>query len=113
MPMYDTFSLECFDQNTGLKREGILMEQFDVIVVGGGLAGVCAARQALQAGVKTALVTKGWLGGIGVRGSGASGCGATEGGRPAFFRLLDKSFDPDNYRNSGIGSCFICPIQNF
>ena len=61
------------------------MNQFDVIVVGGGLAGVCAAEQALRAGAKTALVTKGWLGGIGVRGSGASGCGATEGGRPAFF----------------------------
>ena len=83
------------------------MNQFDVIVVGGGLAGVCAARQALRTGAKTALVTKGWLGGIGVRGSGASGCGATEGGRPAFFRLLDKSFDADNYRdkiiNAGLG----------
>ncbi|MHC4070751.1 MAG: FAD-binding protein [Planctomycetota bacterium] len=83
------------------------MNQFDVIVVGGGLAGVCAAEQALRAGAKTALVTKGWLGGIGVRGSGASGCGSTEGGRPAFFRLLDKSFDADNYRdkiiNAGLG----------
>jgi succinate dehydrogenase/fumarate reductase flavoprotein subunit len=83
------------------------MDQFDVIVVGGGLAGVCAAEQALRAGAKTALVTKGWLGGIGVRGSGASGCGATEGGRPAFFRLLDNSFDPNNYRdkiiNAGLG----------
>jgi succinate dehydrogenase/fumarate reductase flavoprotein subunit len=83
------------------------MNQFDVIVVGGGLAGICAAQQALRTGAKTALVTKGWLGGIGVRGSGASGCGATEGGRPAFFRLLDKSFDADNYRdkiiNAGLG----------
>ena len=83
------------------------MNQFDVIVVGGGLAGVCAAQQALRSGAKTALVTKGWLGGIGVRGSGASGCGSTEGGRPAFFRLLDDSFDVDSYRdkiiNAGLG----------
>lgn len=83
------------------------MDQFDVIVVGGGLAGVCAAERALRKGAKTALVTKGWLGGIGVRGSGASGCGATEWGSPAFSRLLDKSFDADNYRdkiiNAGLG----------
>ncbi len=83
------------------------MNQFDVIVVGGGLAGVCAAEQALRAGAKTALVTKGWIGGIGVRGAGASGCGTTEGGVPAFFRLLDTSFDADDFRdkmiNAGLG----------
>ncbi|UCE46329.1 MAG: FAD-binding protein, partial [Phycisphaerales bacterium] len=83
------------------------MNEFDVIVVGGGLAGVCAAEQALRAGAKTALVTKGWLGGIGVRGSGASGCGASEWGVPAFYRLLEKSFDVDDFRdkiiNAGLG----------
>ena len=47
------------------------MDDLDVIVVGGGLAGICAAEQALRSGARTALVTKGWLGGIGVRGSGA------------------------------------------
>jgi fumarate reductase (CoM/CoB) subunit A len=83
------------------------MNEFDVIVVGGGLAGVCAAEQAVRAGAKTALVTKGWMGGIGVRGSGASGCGTSEWGVPAFFRLLEKSFDADNFRdkiiNAGLG----------
>jgi len=83
------------------------MNQFDVIVVGGGLAGVCAAEQALRAGAKTALITKGWLGGIGVRGSGASGCGTSEGGVPAFFRFLEQTFDADGFRdmiiNAGLG----------
>ena len=37
------------------------MNNFDVIVVGGGLAGVTAAKFALQSGAKTALVSKGWL----------------------------------------------------
>lgn len=83
------------------------MEQFDVIVVGGGVAGVCAAEQALRAGAKTALVSKGWIGEVGVRGSGASGCGATEKGIPSFFRLLEEPFDADSFRdmiiNAGLG----------
>jgi len=83
------------------------MDQFDVIVVGAGLAGVCAAEHAVRSGAKTALVTKGWIGAIGVRGSGASGCGATENGIPSFYRLLEDSFDADRFRdmiiNAGLG----------
>ncbi len=83
------------------------MNHFDVIVIGGGLAGICAAEQALRQGAKTALVTKGWIGGIGVRGSGASGCGASEWGIPAFNRLLEKSFNADDFQdkiiNAGLG----------
>ena len=95
----DTLGPEYFDQDAELNREVIRVNQFDVIVVGGGLAGVCAAEQALRAGANTALVSKGWLGGIGVRGSGASGCGTSEGGVPAFFRLLEESFDADDFRD--------------
>ncbi len=105
--MYDMLGLVVSYRDAGSNREGIVMNQFDVIVVGGGLAGVCAAEQALRTGAKTALVTKGWIGGVGVRGSGASGCGTTEGGVPAFFRLLEESFDADDFRdkiiNAGLG----------
>ena len=105
--MCDTFSSGVFDQDDGWNREGAALNQFDVIVVGGGLAGVCAAERALRSGAQTALVTKGWIGGVGVRGSGASGSGTSEGGIPAFFRLLDESFDADSFQdkiiNAGLG----------
>jgi len=70
-----------------------------VIVIGGGLAGMAAAEQAVRAGATTAVVCKGRIGEVGVRGSGASGCGATEAGVPAFFRMLDKSFDAHDFHD--------------
>ena len=80
------------------------MNQFDVIVVGGGVAGIYAAEQAVRAGAKTTLVSKGEIGRVGVRGSGASGCGSTYKGIPAFFRLLDESFDGDAFRDQTISA---------
>jgi fumarate reductase (CoM/CoB) subunit A len=96
-----------FDQNFGVNLQDHCMNEFDVIVVGSGLAGICAARQALNAGARTALISKGWIGAIGVRGSGASGCGTSEGGVPSFYRLLDPSFDAASFHdkiiNAGLG----------
>ncbi len=82
-------------------------DDYDVVVVGGGLAAVSAAKWAVESGANVALVTRGWLGSIGVRGSGASSCGATEHGAPSFNRLTDCSFDPDEFQqkiiNAGLG----------
>jgi len=84
-----------------------MINSFDVIVVGAGVAGIYAAEQALRSGAKTALVCKGRVGEVGRRGSGASQCGATERGIPAFFRLLDDEFDAEDFTemiiNGGLG----------
>jgi len=45
-------------------------EPFDVLVAGGGMAGVAAAIAAGRSGARTALVEKsGWLGGLGITGA--------------------------------------------
>jgi hypothetical protein len=45
-------------------------ERFDVLVVGGGMAGVGAAVAAARQGAKTLLIEKaGWLGGMGITGA--------------------------------------------
>lgn len=92
--------------------------EFDVLVVGGGLAAISAARWALEGGVRVALVTRGWLGSIGVRGSGASSCGTTEYGKPSISRLVGSgSFDPDKFSqmiiNAGLGLVSRGKVQLF
>ena len=45
-------------------------EAYDVVVAGGGMAGIAAAIAAARAGAKTLLVEKnGWLGGMGITGA--------------------------------------------
>ena len=47
-----------------------MAETFDVLVLGGGMAGVAAAIAATRQGARTALVERGgWLGGIGITGA--------------------------------------------
>src|SRR5512146_1737243 len=54
---------------------------FDVIVAGGGMAGIAAAIAAARSGARTALIEQaGWLGGIGITG-------AT--GLHSFFNVFD------------------------
>ena len=56
-------------------------EPFDVVVAGGGMAGIAAAIAAARAGAATVLVEKaGWLGGMGITG-------AT--GLHSFFNIFD------------------------
>ncbi len=58
------------------------------MVIGAGAAGSCAASAALDRGVTVCLAVKGYFAQVGTRGSGASACGNTEGGKP---RLPDNS----------------------
>ena len=45
-------------------------EPFDVLVAGGGMAGIAAAIAAARQGVHTLLIEKaGWLGGMGITGA--------------------------------------------
>ncbi|NOZ21167.1 MAG: FAD-dependent oxidoreductase [Planctomycetes bacterium] len=87
-------------------------EQFDVIVIGGGLAGVCAAIAAARHGCKTALVQdRPVLGGnssseirVGVGGADASFRYARETGILEELRIEDRFRNPIPHKNGRINS---------
>lgn len=71
----------------------------DILVVGGGLAAVSSALAALEQHKNVCVAIKGEFASIGVRGSGASGCGNTWRGRPRLECVHNTIFDSDaNYR---------------
>ena len=63
------------------RREIAILDNVDVVVAGGGMAGIAAAIAAARHGAKTLLIEKnGWLGGMGITG-------AT--GLHSFFNIFD------------------------
>lgn len=66
---------------------------FDVVVIGGGMAGIAAAIGAARTGVKTILIEKnGWLGGVGI-------VGATS--LHSFFNIFDAHPGAERYKVVG------------
>ncbi len=64
--------------------------QTDVLVIGGGGAGMRAACEARRAGKNVVLAVKGRLGAIGVRGGGATASGFSETGSMRAIGLPDR-----------------------
>ena len=55
-------------------------QPYDVMVAGGGMAGIAAALASARSGARTVLVEQaGWLGGMGHEGMGGPGHGAGKG----------------------------------
>jgi L-aspartate oxidase len=73
----------------------------DVLVIGAGAAGCCAAAAAIEAGARTCIAVKGSFAHIGVPGSGASSCGSTEEGLPRLPDVRGVSYDAEHmYENA-------------
>lgn len=68
---------------------------FDVLVVGGGAAGSCAAAAALARGAHVCLAVKGYYAQVGMRGAGASACGNTEHGLPRLPNIPGIMYQPE------------------
>ncbi len=81
----------------------------DVLVIGGGLAAAAAAVQAQSEGKRVCITVKGAFGAIGVRGSGASSCGATANGTPRVKAVRPGIEDQQQWfeliRSAGLGLC--------
>ncbi|NPV07455.1 MAG: FAD-dependent oxidoreductase [Anaerolineae bacterium] len=82
----------------------VVEETFDVIVIGGGLAGVCAAVAAARHGAYTALIQdRPVLGGNSSNEVRVSVTGASAGGRNPFARetgIVDELLIEDRFRSS-------------
>ncbi|MDR2144566.1 MAG: FAD-binding protein [Treponema sp.] len=76
----------------------------DILVIGAGAAGLTAACRAAEKGAAVVLAVKGSCGKTGVRGSGASCCGATEYGVPGFPKLAKDSLRDGRLYEAIIGA---------
>ncbi|NLO73032.1 MAG: FAD-dependent oxidoreductase, partial [candidate division WS1 bacterium] len=109
---------EAFPQTARGLRGKIMMAEardteelvFDLVVVGGGLAGLCAALAAARAGARTALVQdRPVLGGnssseirVVPYGAGHSNAWARETGLVGELILEDRATNPDQYLDHGL-----------
>jgi flavin-dependent dehydrogenase len=84
--------------------EGVLEESFDVVVIGGGLAGICAAIAAARHGCAVALVQdRPVLGGNSSSEVRVTVEGASAGGRNPFARetgIIEELLIEDRFRSS-------------
>jgi succinate dehydrogenase/fumarate reductase flavoprotein subunit len=76
----------------------------DILVIGAGTAGLTAACHAVEKGADVTLAIKGSCGKTGVKGSGASSCGATEYGVPRFPKLVKENLKDDLLYNAIISA---------
>jgi len=74
----------------------------DVLVIGSGAAGSCAAAAALDHGSQVCLAVKGHFAQVGMRGSGASACGNTEGGLPRLPDIPGINYQPEQMVENAI-----------
>jgi fumarate reductase (CoM/CoB) subunit A len=74
----------------------------DVLVIGAGAAGSCAAAAALDRGATVCVAVKGYFAHIGMRGSGASACGNTEGGKPRLPDIPELNYQPEQMVENAI-----------
>ena len=73
----------------------MIVVECDVLVVGGGLAAVSAAKGAITEGLRVCQAVKGTFGTMGMRGAGASSCGTTFYGVPKLPVISPEEYDPD------------------
>lgn len=74
----------------------------DVLVIGSGAAGSCAASAALDRGATVCVAVKGYFAHVGTRGSGASACGNTEGGKPRLPNIPELNYQPEQMVENAI-----------